>query len=154
MYANPLEAYRTAKNTAEMSGREIEAAALTRCANLLQDCQKRWDAPDHDAELDEALLANQRVWSILQSELVKPENPLPQKLKEDLLTLSVFIDNRIIQVMTDPQPEKLNVLININLNIAAGLNSAPQGEKEVEKEDRPAMPVAPPRLQLHTNTRA
>ncbi|HOW58033.1 MAG TPA: flagellar biosynthesis regulator FlaF [Smithellaceae bacterium] len=131
MSALQLEAYRTAKNSGNMSGREIEAAALTRCAIMLSDCQKNWESPNRDNELDEALRTNQRVWTILQSELVRPDNALPKQLKEDLLTLSVFIDKRIIQVMANPEPDKLNILIDINLNIAAGLNAkADNSEKE------------------------
>jgi flagellar protein FlaF len=42
-------------------------------------------------------------------------------LKQDLLSLSVFIDKRIFEVMAYPNPEKLTAIININLNIAAGL---------------------------------
>ncbi|MEN6374028.1 MAG: flagellar biosynthesis regulator FlaF [Smithella sp.] len=119
-----------------MTGREIEAAALIRCAVLLSDCQKNWDAPDHDTALDEALRINQRVWTILQSELANPDNPLPKKLREDLLSLSIFFDKRVIEVMAYPEPEKLNILIDINLNIAAGLNSSPNNEEKVENKEK------------------
>ena len=124
MNINPLEAYRTAQKTDDMSGREIEAGALTRCAVLLKECQKNWDAPDHVAALADALRTNQMVWSILQSELVKDDNPLPIDIRQNILTLSVFIDNRIIQIMADPQPEKLKIIIDINLNLAAGLRGS------------------------------
>ncbi len=126
MHTNQLDAYRTAQNTnASMSGRDIEAAAMTRCAILLKECQNNWSAPDHAAMLAEALRTNQMVWSILQSELVKDDNPLPIEIRQDILTLSVFIDNRIIQIMADPQPEKLKIIIDINLNLAAGLRGSP-----------------------------
>ncbi len=130
MYAAAqLNAYRTVRNS-YMSGREIEAGALIRCALMLSDCQKNWDAPNHDEKLAEALRTNQRVWSILQSELVKDDNPLPIQIRENLLTLSVFIDNRIIQVMAHPESAKLKILIDINLNIAAGLNKKPDKKEE------------------------
>ena len=126
MNINKLDAYRTAQNTNDnMSGREIEAAALTHCALLLKDCHDHWGAPDHDAALNEALRSNQMVWSILQSELVKDDNPLPIDIRQNILTLSVFIDNRIIQVMADPEPDKLRIIIDINLNLAAGLRGSP-----------------------------
>ncbi len=125
MYANQIDAYRTAQNTNEnISGREIEAAALTRCALLLADCQKNWDASDRDSKLAEALRTNQMVWSILQSELVKDDNPLPIDIRQNILTLSVFIDNRIIQMMASPAPEKIQIIIDINLNLAAGLRGS------------------------------
>ena len=124
MYTPQLEAYRTVQNSTA-SGREIEAGALTRCALLLSDCQKNWDAPDREEKLAEALRTNQVVWSIFQSELTRKDNPLPRRLKENILSLSLFIDKRIIEVMAYPAPEKLKILIDINLNLAAGLRSNP-----------------------------
>jgi flagellar biosynthesis activator protein FlaF len=71
--------------------------------------------------LDEALRNNQRIWSILQGELMKADNPLPKKLRQDILSLSVFIDKRSFEVMAQPASEKLDVIINLNLSLAAGL---------------------------------
>ncbi len=124
MYAMQLDAYRSAQNTS-MNGRDIEAAALTRCALLLEECRNNWDAPDRENLLAEALRINQMVWSILQGELVKKDNPLPVDIRSNLLTLSVFIDKRIIQVLANPEPDKLNIIIDINLNLAAGLRGSP-----------------------------
>lgn len=125
MYAaQQIEAYRTAQSSGEVSGRDIEAAALTRCALLLDDCRKNWESPECEANLEEALRRSQMVWSILQSELVREDNPLPVVLRNDLLTLSLFVDKRIIEVMAKPAPEKLKILIDINLNLAAGLRGS------------------------------
>jgi flagellar protein FlaF len=107
-----------------MSGREIEAAALTRCALLLSDCQKNWDLPGNEEKLAEALRINQRVWSIFQGELASKDNPLPRQIRENILSLSLFIDKRIIEIMAYPAPEKLKILIDINLNLAAGLRGS------------------------------
>jgi len=123
MYAMQLEAYKTVQNTS-ISGRDIEAAALTRCALLLSHCQQNWDAPDRDEVLSGALRINQRVWSILQAELVQDDNPLPLEIRKNILTLSAFIDNRIIQVLAFPDAEKLQIIIDINLNLAAGLRGS------------------------------
>ena len=108
-----------------MSGRQVEAAVLTKAALKLKDCQENWGAEDRNAKLDEALKFNQLVWSIFQAELVRPDNPLPKKLRQDILSLSAFIDKRIFETMAYPAPEKLTVIININLNLAAGLNGSP-----------------------------
>jgi flagellar protein FlaF len=125
VYAKQLDAYRSVQNSINLSGREIEAAALTRCAVLLDDCRKNWDAQDRSDKLSDALRTNQMVWSILQSELVKDDNPLPIEIRQNILTLSVFIDNRIVQIMASPAPEKLKIIIDINLNLAAGLRGSP-----------------------------
>ena len=125
MFATQVEAYkRTQKAT--MSGREIEASVLTQAAIKLLNCQDRWGTEGHENRLDEALRFNQLIWSIFQGELSKPDNPLPKKMREDLLSLSVFIDKRIFDVMAYPESDKVTILININLNLAAGLKGSPQ----------------------------
>ena len=111
-----------------LTGRELEAAVLTKAAQKLTLCQNNWEASDREENLTEALRYNQQVWTVFQTELSNPENPLPKKLKEDLLSLSAFIDKRIFDIMSFPAPEKLSAIININLNIAAGLISSPAQE--------------------------
>jgi flagellar protein FlaF len=119
--AQQLAAYRTVQKITS-SGREIEALVLSRAALKLAEVQNNWNAPDRDELLDEALRYNQQIWSIFQGELLKEDNPLPKELRADILSLSAFIDKRIFDVMALPDPTKLNVIININLNIAAGLS--------------------------------
>jgi flagellar protein FlaF len=118
--AQQLAAYRTVQKITS-SGRELEAVVLSRAAQKLAEVKNNWDAPDLDGRLDEALRYNQQIWSIFQGELLKENNPLPRQLRADILSLSAFIDRRVFEVMTSPDPEKLNVIININLNIAEGL---------------------------------
>jgi flagellar protein FlaF len=119
-----LRAYESV-NKATQSGREIEAAVLTKAAVKLKECQDNWDAPDRDNRLEEALKYNQRIWSIFQSELAREDNELPKKLRLDILRLAAFIDRRIFETMAFPSPEKLKIVIDINNNLAAGLRSSP-----------------------------
>jgi flagellar protein FlaF len=112
-----------------MSGREIEASVLTEAALKLKDCQDHWDAEDRNVKLNEAFRFNQLIWSIFQGELVRPDHPLPKPLRRNILSLSAFIDTRIFETMAYPSPEKLTAIININLNIAAGLRGSP-GEEQ------------------------
>ena len=122
MHSDPLQAYKAVeKNT--LSGRETEARILTQAALMLKECQRKWDAQDRKERLDEALKFNQRIWSIFQTELVKEDNPLPKKLKIDLLRLSGFVDKRIFEIQAHPAQEKLTIIIEINNNIATGLRS-------------------------------
>jgi flagellar protein FlaF len=124
MHAAQLETYRNVQK-ATLSGRDLEAEVLSKAAYKLKFCQNNWDSPNRDELLDEALKYNQKIWTVFQAELAKPENPLPEKIKQDLLSLSVFVDKRIFEIMSFPAPEKLNAIININLNIAAGLKGSP-----------------------------
>lgn len=123
MYSNPIGAYEAvAKKT--MSGREIEASVLSQAARKLRECQDNWDIAVHEEKLNEALKFNQRIWSVFQYELMKDDNPLPKKLRANLLRLSSFIDRQTFDSMAFPAPEKLNIIIDINYNLAAGLRSS------------------------------
>ncbi len=124
MYNQALNAYKQVDKTT-ISGRETEARVLTEAALKLKKCQDSWGSPDNDNELDQALRYNQKIWSLFQGELEREDNPLPGKLKIDILRLAAFIDKRIFEVMAFPSPEKLNIIININQNIAAGLRGSP-----------------------------
>jgi flagellar protein FlaF len=110
---------------ATLSGREIEAAVLTKAALKLKNCQDNWEAPDREYRLEEALKYNLRIWSIFQSELSREDHELPNKLRLDILRLAAFIDRRIFETMAFPSPEKLKIVIDINNNLAAGLRSSP-----------------------------
>ena len=107
-----------------MSGRETEARVLTQAALKLVDCQKHWGDPNGDEKLDKALKYNQRIWSIFQVEVSKPDNPLPSSIKRNILLLSRFIDRRIFDTMAFPEKHKLDIIIKINQNIAAGLRGS------------------------------
>ena len=123
MQSTQIETYRNVHKMT-LTGRELEAAVLTKAAQKLTLCQNNWEASDREEKLDEALKYNQKIWTLFQSELSDPKNPLPKKLKEDLLSLSSFIDRRIFDILSFPSPEKLNAIINININIAAGLRGS------------------------------
>ena len=118
-----LRAYESVSK-ATQSGREIEAAVLTKAAVKLKDCRDNWDAPDRDNRLEEALNYNQRIWSIFQSELSREDHELPKKLRLNILRLAAFIDRRILETMAFPSPEKLKIVIDVNNNLGAGLRSS------------------------------
>jgi len=109
-----------------MSPRDLEASVLSKAAMKLKQCQEKWESAEREKLLDEAIRFNQKVWSFFQSELSMPDNPLPKSVREDILNLSLFIDKRLFEVMAFPNdPAKLDIVININLNIAAGLRTSP-----------------------------
>ena len=124
MSQNSIGAYNEMQKN-HISGRELEAAVLSRAGLMLKSVKDNWDAPDRDKKLLEAVKFNQKVWSFFQAELSDPENPLPQNLREDILNLSVFIDKRLFETLAFPEPEKLAIVIDINFNIAAGLRTNP-----------------------------
>jgi len=106
-----------------LSGRELEASVLSRAGLMLKSVKDNWGAPDRDHKLLEAVKFNQKVWSFFQAELSDPENPLPKKLREDILNLSIFIDKRLFEILAYPDPAKLAIIIDIDFNIASGLRT-------------------------------
>ena len=124
MYHKPSDVYTNMQKEA-LSGRELEASVLARAGVMLKKVQDNWDAQDRASKLLEAIKFNQKVWSFFQAELSDPENPLPKKLKEDILNLSIFIDKRLFEVMAFPDKEKLSIVIDIDFSIATGLRTKP-----------------------------
>lgn len=122
MPKNPLNAYEKVRKQT-VSGREIEASVLEKGAIRLRRCQENWKPNQFDRDLDEALRFNQRVWDIFNSDWQNPDNSLPREIRQDLLSLSVFVRKTTLDVMADPEPKKLDVLIQINENLAHGLRS-------------------------------
>jgi flagellar biosynthesis activator protein FlaF len=117
------DAYSRAQH-ATLSGREAEAAVLMKGAALLRHVQSHWSAPDRDHALDSALRYNQRLWTFFQVALLDETNPLPQQVKEGVLRLSAFVDRRIFDVLAFPASDKLDILIAVNTNVAAGLKES------------------------------
>ena len=121
-----LDAYEAAGRAAT-SNRELEAAALFKAARMLEAVRQEWESPDRKEKLHDALRYNQRLWTFFQSELSVPDHEMLTELRVNLLRLSGFVDRRTFEVMAakEPEPDQLQVLIDINRNIAAGLSERP-----------------------------
>jgi flagellar protein FlaF len=120
MQSSQAEVY-SRSQVSSLSDREAEAAVLMKAAAMMKHVQSHWSSSDRDTTLERALRYNQRLWTYFQVALLDENNPLPQQIRENVLRLSAFIDRRIFDTLAYPAPEKLDILININTNIAAGL---------------------------------
>jgi len=103
--------------------RQTEAWALTEAARRLKDAQR--EPVDIDVLLA-AVRLNWRLWTIFQAELTSPECSLPQDIRNNVLSLSNFVDKRSVAIIADPSPDKVNILISINRELAAGLFTTPK----------------------------
>ena len=99
--------------------RELEADLLLRAASQLQAVYDRWDGKQSD--LDVALRYNRKLWSIFLTSVTRPDNPLPEAVRQNVANLGVFVMNQTVSLITEPKREKLGALININRELAAGL---------------------------------
>jgi flagellar biosynthesis activator protein FlaF len=134
---NPFEAYK--KNRKEsLSGRDIEVAVLEKAAMNFRICKKNWDSKTgFNKELDDAVKFNQRVWDIFQSDWKSEECLIPVEVRQNLLSLSVFVRKASLDLIAYPKPEKVDVLININENIAKGLNDGYQNTIQKSEDKSP-----------------
>ncbi len=114
-----LNAYQRTQQ-ATLSGRELEAMAFTRAALKLEDAKKLTDKP---ADFGKALRFNHLLWTIIQADIVEPENKLPAELKANIMSLSIFVDKQTAKALRSRNGADLDTLININRNLAAGLRT-------------------------------
>jgi flagellar protein FlaF len=98
--------------------REMDAAAFSQAAYVLD--QAKQSLTDKDL-CERALKYNQLLWSIIQSDVAKKNNQLPDEIKANLMSLSIFVDKQTSKGITNPTAEVFDSLININLNISEGL---------------------------------
>ncbi len=106
---------------AGMNEAELEARALIRTASALNSVKENWDSSEKE-ELSKALDKNRRLWSILASAMSEKDCPQPVEIKQNILNLANFIFKRTTEIIANPEPQKLEILININMNIARGLS--------------------------------
>ncbi len=70
----------------------------------------------------EALAANRRLWSLLAADCAADGNALPQGLRAQIISLSIFVDRHSSAVMRSGAA--FDVLIDINRTIMQGLAPA------------------------------
>lgn len=106
----------------EMSGMgqlELESRALIKTAAALNMIKQHWGEKQN--ELEDALEKNRKLWTIIASAMSEEDCMQPVEVKKNILNLSMFIFKRTVAISLEPKPESLDVLININMNIAKGL---------------------------------
>src|ERR1700742_1880171 len=120
--SHAAQAYtRTSQTTAPP--REIEAQALLKAARQLQDVQANWAGPDKN--MHSALLFNRRLWAIVMSAVDVNDDPQPLEIRANIANLGVFVMKETVEMQLNPDPAKLNSLIDINCNLAAVLSGKP-----------------------------
>ena len=116
MRNNPYAKYQNVNKSA-MSPRQVESDALIKAASLLAQAQNDLTL------LEDALHRNKMLWSIIAGDVAETTHPLPTDIKINILRLAEIVFKRTVLLMAEPDAEKINLLININRQIAAGLNN-------------------------------
>lgn len=124
-----------------LSQRELEAQALVHMAAKINAIKENWD--EKKDTLEDVLNMNRKLWIIFASNLAEPDNPLPLDLKKNVGALALFIFKHTLNVISEPRPEALDTLININMQLAKGLaTKVPDADADTEAKETQA-PVAP-----------
>jgi flagellar protein FlaF len=123
MQQHATQAYQTvARRT--VSPRDLEANLLSRAASNLQRIRENWDlAP---AELHGALKFNRKLWNVFLNSVTRDDHPLPAAIRQNVANLGLFVLKHTIQLEARPEPARLDVLITINREVAAGLRASAQ----------------------------
>lgn len=118
MQNQAAQAYQqVAKQTA--NPRDVEANLLTKSAQNMQALKDNW--PDSRPDLFNVLNHNRKLWTVFLNTVTKEDNPLPDAIKQNVANLGLFVMNHTMELQAAPAPEKLDVLMNINRELAAGL---------------------------------
>ncbi|MBL94491.1 MAG: hypothetical protein CFH06_00885 [Alphaproteobacteria bacterium MarineAlpha3_Bin5] len=102
-------------------GSEAEAWALTEAGRRMKVAQEA----GNQSALLAAVNLNWRLWTIFQAQLLAPGCEVPAEIRNNMISLSNFIDKVSVQVIRDIEgPESkttVDGLIEINRQIASGL---------------------------------
>lgn len=112
----------TATQKEGLSQNELESRAFICTASALNRIKEHWE--EEKKELPEALEKNKLLWSVIAGAMKEDDCPQPDAVRRNILQLAAFVFNRTLDLLGDPRPEGLDILININLNIARGLGGS------------------------------
>src|SRR4051794_29417195 len=99
--------------------RAAEHRMLSRVTGMLVEGGKRGGR-----DLIEACYYNRKLWTIFQSDLANSENKLPDAVKANLLSLSIWVQRYTGQVLDGAPVEPL---IELNRSMMDGLKPEPKG---------------------------
>lgn len=117
------QAAQTYQQVAKATGnpRDLEANLLSRAASNLQRIRENWESSS--GELYGALRFNRKLWNVFLSSATREDNPLPAGVRQNVANLGLFVLSHTLKTEANPQASKLDVLISINRELAAGLRS-------------------------------
>lgn len=117
--------------------REVEARALLKSSQNLQSLYDGWEEFKSDRQLiEDALRYNRTIWMMFyDTALENKDKDRPSDLRSNIINLANFIFKRTLEIQSDTSrnKEKLQVLININREIASGLLQSVQNDTSAQQ---------------------
>ncbi len=114
-----LQAYKTAAQRSE-SPRDAEYRLFGQVTMALIEASEL-DKTELSKRM-EALHWNRQLWSVLATECADPENALPEALRAQIISLSMFVNRHTSAIMRGD--ETFKELIEVNRTIMQGLAPA------------------------------
>ena len=102
--------------------RDLEANLLSRSASNLQRMRDDWYSIPR-LELANAIQFNRRLWTVFMTSVTREDSPLPIDVRQNVANLGIFVMKQSLSLQAEPVASKLDVLININRQLAAGLRA-------------------------------
>lgn len=136
-YGQAADAY--GATAAETDQRALEGKILLKSARQLEDLGKRLGGAEKVPleDIGDAIEYNRKLWMVFVNDAMNEAHPLPQEIKNNIASLGVFVFKRSTDILAEPTPEKIQILIDINRNIAAGLMKQKSAPPPAEKTDTP-----------------
>jgi len=101
-----------------LSGRHLQAEAFLTAARRLNAFE---GGGRQGTAYVRALRFTHSLWSIVRADLSRPGNDAPKALKQEILSLSLFVEREIARAVIDPAQARIAAMVEVNRNIAAGL---------------------------------
>ncbi len=91
-----LQAYGQANNLC-LRGAKAEAEALLKAARFLEAASAK---PERPSDMVRALRFNHNLWAVFQGDVGAAGSPLPDDLRADILSLSLYVDKNTLLGLT------------------------------------------------------
>ncbi|MEO6012956.1 MAG: flagellar biosynthesis regulator FlaF [Devosia sp.] len=121
MQNQAVQAYQQA-NRQTVPQRDLEANLLSSAAAHFQRIREDWD--HLSPELETALRFNRKLWTVFLTSVVDADSKLALDVRQQIANLGVFVLSQTAELQVAPRPEKLDVLVKINRELAAGLRGS------------------------------
>jgi len=129
-YSQANQAYTSVNKQKE--GRDLEASVLLKSAQTLEGIVKR-SLNGEKVRVQEyglALENNQKIWTIFVDNMMNEENDIPTEIRNNVASLALFIFKHTNNILISKDLAKIQTLVEINRNIAVGLNKKVDTPKE------------------------
>ena len=139
MYKQALKAYENAQKTA-IQLKELERLAIARTTHKLTKARDNF-RPGKESydKYANALKFNQKLWTLIQSNIADNPTSGTASLRQSLLNISLFVDKQTMTALRNPDPNNITPLIEINKSISGGLYSQKTQSEVKTQTQQPAI---------------